>query len=469
MNHRPLEPDAATLDLVTAACVAFVREHVLSLADQPSNDLEGATELAATFREAVPEDGASIESLLARLRPAVAKSFNTAGPGYLAFIPGGGIPSAALADYVALSVNRYVGVTKAAPALAEIERTAIRWLADLMGYPASASGVLTSGGSISNFIALVTARTDRLPEDFLRGTIYVSEQTHLSIAKAARFAGFPARNVRSVAVDARLRLDASALSRAIADDRARGLTPFFVCANIGTTNTGAIDPIPDVVDIAARERLWVHADAAYGGFFRLVPEGRALMPDLEKCDSITLDPHKGLFLPYGTGCLLVRDGATLQRAHQGDAAYLADVASEDGVANFTDLSPELSRDFRGLRLWLPLKLHGARAFREQLAEKLALARSAHDQLAADLRFEIVDEPQLSVVAFRLRAKKEDADELNAELLHRVNARGRVFLSSTVLGGRLTLRICVLSFRTHEDRVRDAIDALREEATALLAR
>ncbi len=471
MKHRPLEPNAATLDLLTSACVAFVREHLLSLAEQPSADLDGAAALAATFREAVPEDGASIDSLLARLGPAVAKSFNTAGPGYLAFIPGGGIPTAALADYVALSVNRYVGVTKAAPALAEIERTAIRWLADLMGLPASARGVLTSGGSISNFVALVTARADRLPEDFLRGTIYVSEQTHLSMAKAARFAGFPAKNVRSVAVDRRLRLDPAALERAIAEDRARGLTPFFVCANVGTTNTGAIDPIPDVLEIAARERLWVHADAAYGGFFRLVPEGRALMPDVERCDSITLDPHKGLFLPYGTGCLLVRDGEALRRAHEGDAAYLADVASDDGVANFTDLSPELSRDFRGLRLWLPLKLHGAHAFRVELSEKLALARSAYDALVADGRFEILDEPQLSVVAFRLRAKPGtstgDADALNAELLRRVNARGRVFLSSTVLGGHLTLRICVLSFRTHDDRVRDAIDGLRAEATSLL--
>jgi aromatic-L-amino-acid decarboxylase len=292
----------------------------------------------------------------------------------------------------------------------------------------------------------------------------------LSIAKAARFAGFPAKNVRSVAVDARLRMDPHALALAVRDDRARGLQPFFVVANVGTTNTGAVDPIVEILDVAAREKLWVHADAAYGGFFRLAPNGESLMPGIERCDSITLDPHKGFFLPYGTGCLLVRDGDALRRAHESDAAYLADVATDDGEPDFTNMSPELSRDFRGIRLWLPLMLYGARAFREQIGEKLRLARDAYDALAADARFEIVDEPQLSIVAFRLRARPgaslDDTNARNAELLNRVNARRKVFLSSTVLDSKFTLRICVLSFRTHEERIRDALDALREEATAL---
>jgi aromatic-L-amino-acid decarboxylase len=179
---------------------------------------------------------------------------------------------------------------------------------------------------------------------------------------------------------------------------------------------------------------------------------------LERADSITLDPHKGLFLPYGTGALVVRDGEALLRAHRDSAAYLHDVRAE-GEPNFADLGPELSRDFRGLRVWLPLMLHGASAFREALAEKLRLARLAHDLLSEDTRFEILARPQTSVVAFRLRA----SDEANLALLRRVNDRGRVFLSSTALRGRVALRICVLSFRTHEDRVRDAVQGLREEA------
>jgi aromatic-L-amino-acid decarboxylase len=459
----PLEPPVETLEELTQACVAFIAEHVRTLADQPSFDLEGAGPLVESFREPAPERGRALPELLARLAPAIGKSFNTAGPGYLAFIPGGGLPTAALGDYVALSVNRYVGVTRAAPALAEIEAVVLRWLAGEMGYPASARGILTSGGSLSNLVAIVTAREARLGEDFQSGVIYLSEETHVSVAKAARLAGFPARALRFLPCDARLRLDVDALADAVRADRAAGRRPFCVVANVGTTNTGAVDPLPEMVSLAARERLWVHADAAYGGFFRLAPGGDALMPGLGDCDSITLDPHKGLFLPYGTGCILVRDGQALAAAHRAGAAYLRDVSAAPGEENFADLSPELSREFRGLRLWLPIQLHGLAAFRGALAEKLQLARLAYDQLAQSGRFELMGEPQLSVVAFRA-AGRDDAAQ--AELLRRVNERRRVFLSSTVLGDRLTLRLCVLSFRTHEDRIREAVDALVEEARRL---
>jgi aromatic-L-amino-acid/L-tryptophan decarboxylase len=237
--------------------------------------------------------------------------------------------------------------------------------------------------------------------------------------------------------------------------------------NVGTTNTGAVDPLPELLDIARRYDLWVHADAAYGGFFRLAPGGAALMPGIEACDSITLDPHKGLFFPYGTGCLLVREAATLVRAFRGDAEYLQDVASGVGQENYSEMSPELSRDFRGLRVWLPIQLHGLAAFREQLGEKLELARWAFEQLRDEPWLTMVDEPQMSVVAFRLRPDRGDPDALGAELLRRVNARGRVYLSSTTLDGRYVLRICVLSFRTHLERVREAVAALKAEARTLL--
>jgi aromatic-L-amino-acid/L-tryptophan decarboxylase len=459
----PLEPDRHEFDALTATSVAFVRDQLATLADQPSFDLDDAATLAASFREPAPEQGRPLEQILDRLGPAVGKSFNTAGPGYLAFIPGGGIYSAALADFIACAVNRYVGVTTAAPALAQIEETAVGWLGSLMGYPRSARGILTSGGSLSNQIALVTARHVRLGEDFQRATIYISEETHHCFAKAARLSGFPSDAVRVLPVDSRFRLVPATLERAIEEDRASGRRPFLVVASVGTTNTGAVDPLPEILDLASRHGLWVHADAAYGGFFRLAPEGEALMPAIERCDSITLDPHKGLFLPYGTGCLLVKDGDLLRQAHQLTASYLQDVVRAE-APSFAELSPELSRDFRGLRLWLPIQLHGLAAFRDQLQEKLELAREAFAALSDDEEFEIVDEPQLSVVAFRL--KGQDADARGAELLRRVNARRRVFLSSTRLQGRFTLRLCVLSFRTHGRHVRDAVTALREEARNL---
>ena len=463
----PLEPSPAELRAWIDRCAEFVCEHVASLPTQPSADVDGADALAATFDGPAPEIGAPIEQALARLGPAIAKSFNTAGPGYLAFIPGGGILSAALADFIACSTNRYVGVNAAAPVLTRIESLTVEWLAQMMGYPASAGGVLTTGGSLSNLIAIVTARVAKLPENFLDGVLYISEECHASVSKAARIAGFPERSIRTVAVDERYRLVPQALEAAIAEDRRGGLHPCLVVPSVGTTNTGAIDPLPPILDIARRHGLWVHADAAYGGFFRLAPRGAELLPGLEDCDSITLDPHKGLFLPYGTGCVLVRDPQTLLAAHGGSAHYLQDVAARGGRVNPTDLSPELSRDFRGLRLWLPIVLHGLGAFREQLAEKLALARRAYDELRTDPHLEILDEPQLSVVAFRWRADDgAEADRLGAELQRRVNARRRVFLSSTVIGGRYTLRICVLSFRTHEDRIEDAVTAIREEAALL---
>jgi aromatic-L-amino-acid decarboxylase len=467
-STRDLEPPAAELRALLDAFAAAAAEQVTTLEAQPSWDLDGAEALARTFREPAPEQGRPLAWILERLAPAFAKSLNTAGPGYLAYVPSGGLPAAAGADLLACAANRYVGVTAAAPALAQLEATAIGWLAGELGLPAGAGGLLTSGGSLSHLTAVVTARTARLGEDFLSGTLYLSEQTHVSMAKAARVAGFPARAVRTLPVDGRCRLVPEALERAIVEDAAAGRRPFLVVANAGTTNTGAVDPLPEVAAIARRHGLWLHVDAAYGGFFRLAPEGAALLRGIEEADSITLDPHKGLFLPYGTGCLLVRDPGALRRAHASEAHYLQDVADGEGVVSFTDLSPELSRDFRGLRVWLPIMLHGLSAFREQLSEKLALARWAWEALKDEPRLEILDEPQLSVVAFRARlpgASAPDEDAATAELMRRVNARKRVFLSSTVIGGRQVVRLCVLSFRTHQDRVREAVETIRAELGA----
>jgi aromatic-L-amino-acid decarboxylase len=463
---HPLELTSEPLRQALELTARFVGEEIDSLDAQPSADLLDAEELARTFVEDLPRGPRPLEAILKRLRPAIRKSFNTAGPGYLAFIPGGGIPSAAMADLIATATNRYVGVRPPAPALAQIEETAIAWMAHIMGYPKTAGGILTSGGSLSTLSAIVAARETKLPDDFSKGTLYMSEETHYCVAKAARIAGFRDWQVRRVAVDARRRIDLTALSHAVEADRLKGLKPFLIIANVGTTNTGAVDDLPRMLSIGRSHSMWVHADAAYGGFFRLAGEGPALMPLIEECDSITLDPHKGMFLPYGTGCLLVKNPETLKRAHSMDAEYLHDVRPQESF-NFSDLSPELSRDFRGLRLWLPLVLHGVDAFKDAIEEKLMLTRWAHERLRSDPRFEILDEPQLSVIAFRLKGEGAEAERMNEQLMQRVNARGRVFLSSTKLDGRYAIRLCVLSFRTHMDRVRDAVESLRAEADAFL--
>jgi aromatic-L-amino-acid/L-tryptophan decarboxylase len=471
-GHR-LPDDAVSLDLTgpamreaTDQCARFAIEHIETLARQPSWDTEGAEAIALRFREPVPENGAPMSVLLERLAVAVPKSFNTAGPGYLAYIPGGGIYPAALGDFLALSTNRFVGVWNAAPALVEIETTVIDWMRRLMGFPAGARGLLTSGGSMSNFIAMVTARRTRLPESFGDGVLYLSEQAHHSVQKAAMLAGFSESRLRSIPVDDRYRMRPEALGQAVSEDRKRGLQPFLVIANAGTTNTGAIDPVPAIADLCEREGLWLHIDAAYGGFFRLAPGGEELLPGLERADSLTLDPHKGLFLPYGTGCLLVRDPGTLKRAFQLRGGYLQDLEHPADAVSFSDISPELSREFRGLRLWLPIKLFGIAAFRDNLREKLELARWVHHELGSDPDIEFLDSPQLSIVPFRYRpAGIMDVDGFNRRLLQRINGYRRVYLSSTTLGGKYVLRVCVLAFRTHGREVAMAVEDIRRAVRA----
>jgi aromatic-L-amino-acid decarboxylase len=451
--------------------MARIVEHIESLPVQPANGaLEGGAQLARSLRASMPAAGRPLEEVLEFLfEHAVPCSFTTPGPGYLAYIPGGGLFHAAVADLIADGVNRYVGVFAAAPALAQLEANVLRWFAEIVGFPETAGGTLTSGGSLANFIAIVTARRGRLPEDFLRGTLYVSGETHHSVAKAAMLAGFPLRQVRAVPVDGEFRMRPDALGAAIAADRAAGLEPFLVVGNAGTTNTGAVDPLRELAAVAREERLWFHVDAAYGGFFRLTARGRRAMDGLELADSVILDPHKALFLPYGTGAVLVRDGAVLRAAHRVDADYLPPPA-EDDLPDFHAVSPELSRPFRGLRVWLPLQFLGSEPFRAALDEKLDLTEWLFERIAAEPGIEILAAPQLSLFAFRLRPRNcegEALDELNRRFLAAINRRGRVYLTSTVLPQGFALRVCVVSFRTHRDRIEAALEDIRAAAADCL--
>jgi aromatic-L-amino-acid/L-tryptophan decarboxylase len=469
-EDRSLELQGAELRRLIDEAARRVVAHVDSLPRQPSADTAGGQALARSLAESLPETGRPAEELLDFLfERVIPKSFNTAGPGYLAYIPGGGLPQSAVADLVADATNRYVGVFAAAPGLAQLESNVVRWFCEIVGFPRQARGILTSGGSLATFSALVAARRDRLPEDFLAGTIYVSDQAHHAVRKAAMLAGLPEARVREIETDALFRIRLDTLADAVASDRAAGLSPFLLVGNAGTTNTGAVDDLPALADLAARERLWFHVDAAYGGFFLLTEDGRRILSGIERADSIVLDPHKGLFLPYGTGALLVRDGEALKRAHALSADYMPSMQEDPDLADFNLLSPELSRDFRGLRVWLPLKMHGVGPFRRNLEEKLVLARWACERLRKVPGLEILAEPQLSIVAFRLTRPGADGaalDAVNRELLERVNARRRVYLTGTLLRGRFAIRVCVLSFRTHRDRIEEALEDVRAAAGEL---
>jgi aromatic-L-amino-acid/L-tryptophan decarboxylase len=447
--------------LVDAAMTRIVA-HVRSLPEQPSANVEGASDFARTLIEPVPERGTRYEDLLDTLfLDLIPRSFNAAGPGYLAYIPGGGIFHAAIADLIADSVNRYVGVFAAAPALAQLEANVVRWLCSIIGLGPGSGGLLTTGGSLANFIAIVTARKELLPENFLRGTLYCSDQTHHSFQKAASLAGFPYANIREIPSDEKFRMRLDALEDAIARDRQSGFQPFLVVGSAGTTNTGAVDDLDAIAAAARKHGMWFHVDGAYGGFFAMTERGRVALRGIEKADSVVLDPHKTLFLPYGTGGLIVRDAQSLRRAHSLHADYLPAMQDDAALVDFCEISPELSRDFRGLRVWLPLKMFGLAAFRQLLDEKLDLTDYATAELRKIDGIEIVAEPQLSIVAFRLVRPGADLNELNRELLTLINARKRVMLTPTTVNGQFVIRICVVSFRTHRDRMEMAMEDIRE--------
>ena len=464
MSTKPdlsLELSPQAMQRLVDRALERIIAHIKSLPQQPAHDVEGGLELALSARESLPEEGEDLEVVLDYLfQRLIPKTFNTASPGYLAYIPGGGLFQSAVADLISNSVNRYVGVWTAAPGLGQLEANVISWLCRLMGYPESARGFLTSGGSLSIFSALYTARCERLPENFLKGVIYASDQVHHSVAKAARLVGLPAGNVRLIESDEQFRLPPDLVRSRIRRDRSGGWQPFLVVGSAGTTNTGAVDDLDGLADLAKEQKLWFHVDAAYGGVFVLTRKGRQLLAGIERADSITLDPHKGLFLPYGTGSLLVRDGAALRRAHSVRGDYMPALQDDPRLVDFCEISPELSRDFRGLRLWLPFKLHGIQPFRSNLEEKLELTSWIGPRLAALPGIEIVTPTTLTVIVFRYHdplLENSALNSLNRRLLEAINRRRRVYLTSTRLDGRFVIRLCILSFRTHLDQVKQCLE------------
>jgi aromatic-L-amino-acid decarboxylase len=480
VTRLPFDPadDPASLEFTAEAmCVmgeSVVQRavaHLASLPVQPSRGDLDVGGLCRAMREAAPEQGAALDGLLDQLfDDYIPRSFTTAGPGYLAYIPGGGVYPAALADFIADTTNRYTGIWQSAPALVQLEANALEWLRDWMGFPSSARGLFTTGGSMAMFNAIAAAREQHLGPDIRRGTMYVSSQGHHCIAKAARLAGIAHDRVRVIAVDADFRMCASALAEAITVDRAAGLTPFLVVSSAGTTNTGAVDPLDAVADLTAREALWHHVDGAYGAFFHAVPELRPLLSGLSRADSLTLDPHKGMFLPYGTGALLVRDGEALRALHSSTAGYLP--PNQDEFYDPAQYGPELSRGFPGLRVWLSIKLFGAARYRAAIAEKRALAVWATEQVARIPGLVIDAAPQLSLFAFHVEGPGlrtlEAQNRATRDLLERVTRRGKVMMTGAQVGARFLGRICVLSFRTRRAALETAMTHLREAAAAILA-
>lgn len=446
-----LELPVETMRSMLEATASRVFDHLAHVGEQTSPgdvEPEAARAFCRTMREPVPEQATELALVLdAFFGEWLPRSLVTNGPGYMAYVPGGGIFPAALADLVSNTTNRFTGAWFASPALVQLEANVLEWFREWMGFPEEAGGVFTTGGSTATFNAIACAREKLLGPDIRRGVLYASTQAHHSVRKSARLAGIAADRVRMLPVDADFRLRVDALAGAISADRAAGLVPFLVVSSAGTTNTGAVDPLAGVADVCARDGLWHHVDGAYGAFFHAVPELRPLLEGLPRADSLTLDPHKGLFLPYGTGGLLVRDARDLRRLHGASADYMPDAAPVE-IYDPSAHGPDLSRGFPGLRVWLTLKLFGAARIRAAIAEKRALALEAAQRISAIEGITMVARPQLSLFAFRLR----DDDDATRTLLERVNARGRVLLSGCTIDGRYVARVCVLAFRTRAAQI-----------------
>lgn len=461
---RLLEPTAGKRDEVRKKVIDYGEYFLNHLENLPA--FVSGTDGSGLLSFPVQEEPRAVELVLKLLRQHVDQpGLNPASGGHLGYIPGGGLYYSALGDYLADVFNRYAGVYFTGPGAVQLERQLVHWMTQLFGLPATAGGTLTSGGSISNLMAVICARdaSGLKSRDVERAVIYVTEQVHHSVDKAVRMAGLREAIVRRVPMDEHWRMQADALDRLIVMDKTNRLAPLLVVASAGTTDTGAVDPLADIARVCRKHELWLHTDAAYGGFFQLTEEGKALLQGIEYSDSITVDPHKGLFLPYGTGALLVRNEEMLLRSFRSHAAYLQD--AEHKGPSPADSSPELTRPFRGLRLWLPLMLHGLKPFRACLQEKLLLARYFYEEVRK-IGFD-AQPPQLSVVAFRL-VPAGDANAFNQQLVQALHHDGRVFVSSTRLNGQVFLRAAILSFRTHLKTIQQLLGLLEENSKKLMA-
>jgi aromatic-L-amino-acid decarboxylase len=467
---RSLEPDSVQREQLISRVIAYANDYLNGIASTPVYTVtpDNGRELYAS---PITEQGIDIHEALKLLNDNVDSiGINTTSGRYLGYIPGGGLFHAALGDYLAAVTNQYAGLFFASPGAVRIENMLLRWMAEMIGYPDSAAGNLTSGGSIANLTAIVAARDacGVVPEMIGKSVVYVTKHVHHSIDKALRVSGLGSCVKRKVRVDEGYRMDPTALNDAIQADRQAGLQPWLIVASAGTTNTGSVDPLAEIAEIAASHGLWFHVDGAYGALFALCAEGQVILRGMDRSDSIVLDPHKTLFLPYGSGAVLVKDRNKLYAAFNAHADYLQDVLNAVEELSSADLSPELTRHFRGLRLWLPLKVLGVAPFRAALSEKIHLARYFYEQIQKIDGFEVGPYPDLSVVTYRYLPKRGEPDAFNQRLIQAIQDEGRIFISSTRVDDVFVLRAAIVSFRTHLDEVNEALQVLSRTAKQLEA-
>ncbi|XP_070573697.1 aromatic-L-amino-acid decarboxylase-like [Ptychodera flava] len=456
-----LDTDAKERRMMTQKVMNFAERHLQKVEKRQVPCFEMKEDKGAGLLEcAIEEEPKDLEKLLEIYDEHVLSSGTQDNHGgYMGFVVGGGVYPAALGDFLGAVTNRLAAGFLNCPGAVRMENMLIDWVARLFDFPSEAAGNLTSGGSTATVLALMTARHSKQlrGRDFERAVVYMTEMCHACVLKALKTIGLAEAVIRKVPMDASFRMDSKVLRQMVGEDKEASLLPFLVAATIGTTNVGSVDPIDEIADVAEEYNLWFHVDAAYGGFFVLVDELKDHFKGVNRADSLIVNPHKSLFLPFGSGMVIVRDGNKLREANASpeQPTYLQDMDGECQGKAPRDLSFELCRNFRGLRMWTPLQLYGVGAFRQALKEKIALNRYVYRRLQEIPDIVVDGFPQLVVLTFHFETGGGISNEIFNKAVHdKILEDGSFFLSSTRLREEYRLRICTLHLRCHKEVIDD---------------
>ena len=418
---------------------------------------------ALNAEQPLPEDGTGAGALVAEAaRLLFQHSLFNGHPRFFGYVTSSPAPIGALGDLLASAVNQNVGAWRLSPMATEIEAQSIRWIAELIGYPADADGLLVSGGNMANFVCFLAARAAKAADIRTSGLrqapapllVYASTETHTWIQKAADLFGLGTDAIRWIDVDAAQRVDVAALERQIVADREAGALPFLAVGTAGTVGTGVVDPLAEIAAICRRPDVWFHVDGAYGALAARVPGAPDSLHALSEADSVAVDPHKWLYAPLEAGCVLVRRRGDLMRAFSYHPSYYH---FDHEVTNYFDYGPQNSRGFRALKVWLALRQVGWSGYRQMISDDMRLSRDLHELVQKHPDFEAFTQ-HLSITTFRfvprdlpagLPDREDYLQRLNQELLSRVERSGEAFLSNAMVNGRFALRACIVNFRTSQ--------------------
>lgn len=468
MDRKPLQLTREEMRELGYRVIDMLVDHFADEEDTGTGRSPGRARLEKRLREDLPEEGQDPDAVLDRVEDDILpNTMHVDHPRFFGFVPGPNNFIGVLADALASGFNVFSGTWISGAAAAQTELVVIDWLRDLCGLPETAGGLFTSGGSMANVTALAAARHALLNDEIDGAVAYCSDQTHTSVDRALRLLGFGPDQLRRLPSDDQYRLVPSALTEAVADDRAHGRRPFCVIANAGTTNTGAVDPLSDLADVADEEGLWLHVDGAYGAAAVISERGRSRLEGIGRVDSLTMDPHKWLFQPFEIGGVLVRDARHLRRAFRLEAEYLEDAVGDEDEVNFSAYGIQLTRSFRALKLWMTLKVFGRQQVARAVRRGFERAEQAERLLRERSEWRVVTPAQMGIVTFRCVPDgwgRTETDDLNRRLASAASEDGELFLTKTSLDGQPVLRLCTINPRTTSTDVEwtlDRLDSVRE--------